>query len=579
LRFHFTPEMVAEMRSSNAELRSLLGLIITALIAAYLYRERLRRSRVEAEVQERTADLVTANQRLNEEVAERERAAVELRLWAHAFGNAAFGIGISDPNTHKIRFVNPALAAMLGRTTEEAQGMATLDSFPFEDRAKILATMKTVDRTGNIVFTTRQQRKDGSIFPAHMNITSVQDADGTVLYRIASILDITEARRTEDSLRQAQKMEAIGNLTGGMAHDFNNILAIIIGNLDLARPRVKDDAETDELVGECLDAALRGADLTRRLLAFARRQPLNPRRFDVNELVSSAVKLLRRLVDDNIVITLNLAPETWPVLADSAQLEAALANLATNARDAMPKGGKLLIATGNRRLDEDYAATHPEVTPGEYALVEVSDTGTGMSPEVVSRIFEPFFTTKDRDKGTGLGLSMVFGFMKQSGGHVNVYSEPGVGTTFRLYLPRTGEAAEAVSVSAPEVYAPAGGETVLAVEDNPGLLRVVVRQLEELGYNVLSADGAATALATLAMEHVDLLFSDVIMPGEVDGFALAQQAIGLQPAIKVVLTSGFPEAKINGHLGSLAHSARLLSKPYRKEELAQVLRQVLDSQP
>jgi CheY-like chemotaxis protein len=238
----------------------------------------------------------------------------------------------------------------------------------------------------------------------------------------------------------------------------------------------------------------------------------------------------------------------------------------------------LLIATGNRRLDEDYAATHPEVTPGEYALVEVSDTGTGMSPEVVSRIFEPFFTTKERDKGTGLGLSMVFGFMKQSGGHVNVYSEPGVGTTFRLYLPRTGEAAEMMAAATPEVYAPAGGETVLAVEDNPGLLRVVVRQLEELGYNVLSADGAATALATLAMEHVDLLFSDVIMPGEVDGFALAQQALGLQPAIKVVLTSGFPEAKINGHLGSLAHSARLLSKPYRKDELAQVLRQVLDSQ-
>jgi CheY-like chemotaxis protein len=372
-------------------------------------------------------------------------------------------------------------------------------------------------------------------------------------------------------------MEAIGNLTGGMAHDFNNILAIIIGNLDLARPLVAGDAETDELVGECLEAALRGADLTRRLLAFARRQPLHPRRFEVNELVANAVKLLRRLLDDNVVISLDLASETWPVLADPAQLEAALTNLATNARDAMLKGGTLLIATGNRRLDEDYAATYPDVVAGDYAMIEVSDTGSGMAPEVVSRIFEPFFSTKNRDKGTGLGLSMVFGFMKQSGGHVNVYSEPGVGTTFRLYLPRSGEAAEANSSAAPVAYARAAGETVLAVEDNAALLRVVVRQLEELGYRVLAADGATAALTILANEPVDVLFTDVVMPGVVDGFALAREALTLQPSIKVVLTSGFPEAKINGHLGSSGGSARLLSKPYRKEELAQILRQAIDS--
>ncbi|MDB5408240.1 MAG: Histidine kinase [Rhodospirillales bacterium] len=577
LRFHFAPELIAGLGSPNAEVRLVLGLLLTAAIAGYFLRERRQRSNVESEVRLRTSELVAANRQLNQEIEERERAAVELRLWAHAFANAAFGIGISDPRTRRMRFGNPALATMLGMTTAEFEGLATIDQFPVEERGRVRAIMETVDRVGSVLFTTRHRRKDGTIFPVQMNVTSVRDVDGTVLYRIASILDITEAHRTEEALRQAQKMEAIGNLTGGMAHDFNNILAIIIGNLDLARPRIAGDAETDELVGECLESALRGADLTRRLLAFARRQPLRPRRFDVNELVANAVKLLRRLLDENVVISLDLPPETWPVLADPAQLEAALTNLATNARDAMPNGGTLLIATGNRQLDEDYAATHPEVVAGDYAMIEVSDTGSGMAPEVVSRIFEPFFTTKDRDKGTGLGLSMVFGFMKQSGGHVNVYSEPGVGTTFRLYLPRSGEAAEATSSAAPVAYARAAGETVLAVEDNAALLRVVVRQLEEFGYRVLAADGATAALTILASEPVDMLFTDVIMPGVVDGFALAREALALQPSIKVVLTSGFPEAKINGHLGPSGGSARLLSKPYRKEELAQVLRQVLDS--
>jgi PAS domain S-box-containing protein len=577
LRFHFAPEVVAGLHSYSAGFRLVLGLLLTTLFAAYLHRERNRRSGVEAEVEQRTAELVTANRRLGQEVEERERAAVELRRWADAFANAAFGMAITDPKTNTVRFANHALAVMLGMTTAEAEGMAAKDGYPVEEHARLPILMAAADRTGNVVFTTRHRRKDGTTYPALMNVTSVRDADGTVLYRIISVLDITETQRTEDELRQAQKMEAIGNLTGGMAHDFNNILAIIIGNLDLARPRVKGDAKADELVGECLDAALRGADLTRRLLAFARRQPLRPQRFDVNDLVGEAVKLLRRLLDDNIMISLHLAPDLWPVLADPAQLEAALANLATNARDAMPQGGKLLIATANRPLDDDYAATHPEVVPGDYAMVEVSDTGAGMSPEVASRIFEPFFTTKEVGKGTGLGLSMVFGFIKQSGGHINVYSELGTGTTVRLYLPRTGAAAEALPSAVPVAYAGATGETVLAVEDNAGLLRVVVRQLEELGYRVLAADGAEAALTILASENVDLLFSDVVMPGEVDGFALARRVLALQPTIKVVLTSGFPEAKINGNIESLVRSARLLSKPYRKVELARVLREALGS--
>ena len=248
--------------------------------------------------------------------------------------------------------------------------------------------------------------------------------------------EISERRQAEAQLIQAQKMEAIGNLTGGMAHDFNNLLGIIIGNLDLLRDLHSSDPDADELAGEALSAALRGADLTRRLLAFARRQPLQPTKTDLNELIAGIVKLLERTLGEDIQITLDLNPDTWSVVVDPAQLESALTNLATNARDAMSGGGQLIIVTGNRELDADYASQHAEVRPGEYAVIEVSDTGSGMPPEVASRIFEPFYTTKEQGKGTGLGLSMVFGFIKQSGGHINVYSEVGIGTTFRLYLLR-----------------------------------------------------------------------------------------------------------------------------------------------
>jgi signal transduction histidine kinase len=244
--------------------------------------------------------------------------------------------------------------------------------------------------------------------------------------------------RTEAQLRQAQKMEAIGNLTGGMAHDFNNLLAIIIGNLDLLAERKNADKDDAELVKSALDAAMRGADLTRRLLAFARRQPLQPQRVNPNELIGETVKLLGRMLGQHIEIITELRADVWPVTVDPAQLASSITNLATNARDAMPNGGSLTIVTGNRTLDADYAEQHAEVTPGDYAMIEISDSGSGMPPDIVARIFEPFFTTKETGKGTGLGLSMVFGFIKQSGGHINVYSELGVGTTFRLYLPRQG---------------------------------------------------------------------------------------------------------------------------------------------
>ncbi len=391
----------------------------------------------------------------------------------------------------------------------------------------------------------------------------------------ALALEVDARRKASEQLVKSQKLEAIGNLTGGMAHDFNNLLGVIIGNLDLLRDRQSDDPEADELSRDALEAALRGADLTRRLLAFARRQPLEPLRTDVNELIAGIVRLLERTLGEEIQITLDLNPETWPVVVDPAQLESSLANLATNARDAMPGGGQLMILTGNKFLDADYALQHVEVQPGDYAMIEISDTGTGMPPEVASRIFEPFYTTKEQGKGTGLGLSMVFGFIKQSGGHINVYSEVGIGTTFRLYLRRADVGAEEPGTAARPELVRGGGETILAVEDNASLRRVVVRQLTELGYRVLEAEDAQTALRVLESEPVALLFTDIVMPGGTSGYEIARTALSRWPTIKIVLTSGFPEYKINDN-GNGAN-LRLLSKPYRRDDLSRIVREVLDS--
>ena len=416
-------------------------------------------------------------------------------------------------------------------------------------------------------------RRDGSEFPVEVGLSSVTTEAGTQV--LAAVIDITDLRQTQAQLHQAQKMEAIGNLTGGMAHDFNNLLGVIVGNLELAREDLPADTDVHEMVGEALGAAWRGADLTRRLLAFARRQSLRPARIDINGLVNDTVRLLGRLLGEEIEVVLNLGDDIWPVTADPAQLEASLANLATNARDAMPRGGRLIIATINRTLDADYAAEHSDVTAGDYVMIEVSDTGTGMSADTMSQIFEPFFTTKEAEKGTGLGLSMVFGFLKQSGGHVNVYSELGVGTTFRLYLPR--ETAEAPAPEAPgAVTAERGvGETVLVVEDNQAMRRVSTRQIRELGYRVLECDRAAAALDILQREPVDLLFTDIVMPGGLDGVELAHLARERWPQLRVVLTSGFPQARLgrNGELASLT----LLSKPYHRDELAAALRAALSA--
>jgi CheY-like chemotaxis protein len=316
--------------------------------------------------------------------------------------------------------------------------------------------------------------------------------------------------------------------------------------------------------------------LTSRLLAFARRQPLQSTTIDVNRIVENTTKLLSRTLVGSIAIGLKLGDAIWPVVADPAQLEASIINIATNARDAMPNGGKLLITTSSRELNEDYSFHHQGLKPGDYSLIEISDTGTGMSPEVLTHIFEPFYTTKEEGKGTGLGLSMVFGFMKQSGGHIDVYSEVGSGTTFRLYLPRS------VLLPVPTAdriahlpHSTSVTETVLVVEDNPRLRLLVVRQVSELGYGCVEAADGPSALAVLERESIDLLFSDIIMPGGMSGYELSEKARSRWPQLKILLTSGFPKEKF-ATAEAAPSGIELLSKPYRKADLAAALRRALD---
>jgi PAS domain S-box-containing protein len=433
-------------------------------------------------------------------------------------------------------------------------------------------------------------RPNGEVRMARSEARLVRDPQGTVQTIAGTLQDITERRRIEQRLVHAQKMEAIGNLTGGMAHDFNNLLGVIIGNLHLLSETVAAIPDQRELCDDALGAARRGADLTRGLLAFGRRQSLHPRATDINRLVTETTRLLARMLGEHIVVDLQLAPELQPTVVDAVQLEAAITNLATNARDAMPRGGHLTITTRAARIDAALAMQNSEAVPGEYVVIEVTDTGVGMPTEVISRVFEPFFTTKDQGKGTGLGLSMVFGFIKQSGGHVSVYSEPGHGTTMRLYLPyRRAGATPMPQAGNPAVNrgdprtAPrpviGGNETVLLVEDNRDMRRVAVKQLTDLGYTVIEAGGADAALEILRKRaSIDLLLTDIVMPGGIDGVELAEVALSQRPDLHVLLMSGFSPARFEGD-ASLRLAHRLISKPFDGSDLAVAVRETLDLPP
>lgn len=377
-------------------------------------------------------------------------------------------------------------------------------------------------------------------------------------------------------LLQSQRLEAVGQLTGGVAHDFNNLLTVVLGNADLLVELSQDDPARRQLAEMIVAAAQRGAALTQQLLAFARKQPLAPSVVDVNARVAAVDPMLRRTLGEHIEIELVRAAGLWPALVDTTQLENALLNLCLNARDAMPDGGKLTLETANTALDRRYAEQHPDVTPGQYVMLAVSDTGCGISPAHLQRVFEPFFTTKEKGRGTGLGLAMVYGFAKQSGGHVSIYSEPGHGTTVKLYLPRAPSAGQAPAVvAAAEPAVRGGSETVLVVEDDEPVRQLACHELRALGYRVLDAACGADALQVIASdEPIDLLFTDVVMPGGLSGRQLADEAQRLRPGLRVVYTSGYTENAIVHH-GRLDAGVILLAKPYRRADLARALRTAL----
>ena len=393
--------------------------------------------------------------------------------------------------------------------------------------------------------------------------------------------EAAERREAEAVIRQMQKMESIGQLTGGIAHDFNNMLAIVTGSLDMAKRRLKgtEDPKIATSIDHAAEGARRAAVLTQRLLAFSRQQPLEPQALDANRLVSGMSELIRRTIGETIAVETVLGGGLWPCFADPAQLENALINLAVNARDAMPDGGRLTIETANVHLDELYVAANPFAAPGQYVMLGVTDTGAGMSPEVVERAFDPFYTTKGPGHGTGLGLSQVFGYVKQSGGHVKIYSEPGKGTTLKLYLPRHfGPVAAGGDERLPAADLPRGrpGQLVLVVEDEEQVRVMTVEALRELGYDVVDAPDGAAALARLeALERIDLLFTDVVMPG-MNGRELADRLREARPGTPVLFTTGYTRNAVV-HNGMLDPGVAFLAKPFTVDQLARKVAETIET--
>jgi signal transduction histidine kinase len=393
----------------------------------------------------------------------------------------------------------------------------------------------------------------------------------------AMVQRFQEIEANESQVRQAQKMEAVGQLTGGVAHDFNNILTVITGTIEILEDAVKDRPQLAQITRLIGAAAARGADLTQHLLAFARRQPLQPRSVDVNALVIDAARLLQPTLGEQIEIEAMLAHDSAPALIDPSQLSTAILNLALNARDAMPNGGKLTLETSNVVLDENYAGMNSEVSPGNYVMIAVSDTGEGIPAGLLEKVFEPFFTTKDVGKGSGLGLSMVYGFVKQSNGHVNIYSEEGHGTTVKLYLPQAAGGVPMPAADAGSSGIEHGDESILIVEDDALVREYVVTQIGGLGYDTLAASNAAEALAIIdGPERIDLLFTDVIIPGTMNGRQLAIEALRRRQGLKVLYTSGYTENAIVHH-GRLDAGVLLLAKPYLRSDLARMIRTALAS--
>ncbi|HWZ28851.1 MAG TPA: response regulator [Gemmatimonadales bacterium] len=511
---------------------------------------------------------------------ERQRAEQRLRtsetMYRSLVANSPFGIQRVSPEG-RVLSANPALVAMLGYDNEDEVLKLDMARDVYAVAAERASQVSNLIAQGELTVESEWKRRDGTRIRARRTGRVVRSPDGDVLYFDIVVEDVTQQRVTEQQLAQARKMEAIGQLAGGVAHDFNNLLTVILGSSDLLLETVAADSPDRAEIGDIRQAALRAAELTRQLLAFSRQQVLQPQALDLNHVVEGMQKMLGRLIGEDVELRTALDASLGTVRADPGQMEQIILNLAVNARDAMPDGGHLTIETANADLDATYVAAHSPALPGPYVMLAVTDTGMGMDQATQSRVFEPFFTTKEQGKGTGLGLATVYGIVKQSGGLIWLYSEPGQGATFKIYLPRITAAATAHTVP-PDPRALRGTETVLVVEDDSTVRSLTQRVLAGQGYTVLVADSGAAALA-LVLGHagaIDLLITDVVMPG-MSGRDLGNRFIEARPTARVLFLSGYPGEAI-ARRGILEAGVNFLQKPFTVEALGRKVREVLEAE-
>ena len=513
-----------------------------------------------------------------QDITERKKTENKLRQLATIVESSDDAI-VSRTLDGTIQSWNGAAERMYEYSAAEAIGKPISILYPHGQRDEILANLEKIKR-GDIVrnFETIRATKDGKQIHIALTVSPIKDVSGRIVGASAIGRDITESKQMEDMFRQAQKMEAVGRLAGGVAHDFNNMLSVIIGYSELLLERADTDGQVRKQCEEIKRAGDRAASLTRQLLAFSRQQVLEPRVLNLNTSVAEIEKMLRRLIGEDIDLRTSLDPTLGLVKADPGQIEQVIMNLALNARDAMPGGGKLIIETSNTELDDEYALHHPPCIVGRYVILAVTDSGVGMSQETKARIFEPFFTTKELGKGTGLGLSTVYGVAKQSGGYIWVYSEPGQGSVFKLYLPRVdgSEVQIRPAKSAPELLP--GTETVLLVEDEQSVRALTRNLLEQGGYTVLEADNGAHAVEIAKQHHgpIHLLLTDVVMPG-MNGPAVAEMILPIHPEAKALYVSGY-SSSFGTQTGLVPAGANLFQKPFSRAALLRKVRNLLDMQ-
>ena len=515
---------------------------------------------------------------IHTDITQRKQTEVKLRESEERFRGllADSNQGISIRQGLKFVYVNQAYADLYGYGgPDEVYALDSVEKlWPADERARMTGMSKARDRgePAPMHYEYEGLRKDGTRVWLENRVQKIIWNDAPAVF--SANIDISDRKATEDQLRQAQKMEAVGQLTGGVAHDFNNLLAVIMGNTELLQDELGADNKSLKAV---FGAADRGVSLIERLLAFSRLQPLEPKSVDPGTLIDEISELLRRTLGETIEVEIVSEPDLWHARVDASQLESAFLNLALNARDAMRQGGTMRIESGNVTLDETYAAAHMDVIPGDYVLIAVSDNGTGMSPAVQTRALEPFFTTKDVGEGTGLGLPMVYGFAKQSGGDLVITSEEGQGTTVKLYLPRANVSREQAAELGNTTTWPGGGnETVLVIEDEPDVLALAEALITTLGYRVLTAKDGPDGMAILEEEpEIDLLLSDVVLPGGMSGPDFAIEAKRHISGLKVLFMSGYAEGMVRDQT-RLPKGADLLHKPFRRRDLALRIRAALD---